>query len=164
LAFNYFIEKESPISKKKSLMSYKCEIIGQIGTSNKYETSLNVRVPVSSVCPCSLAISEQGAHNQRGIVKVKVKTNDFVWLEDLIDMVEKYGGSGEVYSLLKRDDEKYVTETMFDNPKFVEDIVRDVGVCLQENKKISKYTVECTNFESIHNHNIYAKISGKEKK
>jgi GTP cyclohydrolase I len=159
IAFEYFIKKKSPVSQKKSLMNYKCKFIGQIIKGNKIEHFLGVLVPISSVCPCSLAISKNGAHNQRGMVDLKVKTNDFVWLEDLISLVEKCGGSGEVYSLLKRKDEKYVTEKMFDNPKFVEDIVRDIALKLKRDKRIDNFFVECTNYESIHNHNAYAKIT-----
>lgn len=156
-SFKYFIEKKSPISRQKSLMNYDCQISGRINKDD-LETFLNVRVPITSVCPCSLAISKLGAHNQRGIVDLKVKTKEFIWLEDLISLVEKSGGSGEVYSLLKRSDEKYVTERMFDNPKFVEDIVRDLATRLAKNKKIIGFIIECKNFESIHNHNAYAKI------
>lgn len=159
VSFNYFIEKKSPISKKKGLINYQCKIIGEIVKNKKIETSLNVLVPISCVCPCSMAISDYGAHNQRGAVSLKVKTNKFVWLEDLIFLVEKYGGSSDVYSLLKRKDEKYITEKMFKNPKFVEDVVRDIAANLKNDPRIDKYSVECTNFESIHNHNAYAKIT-----
>ncbi len=159
VSFNYFIKKQSPISGKKSLMNYECKIIGQSIKNNKIETFLNVLVPISSVCPCSKAISKYGAHNQRGVVNLKVKTNKFVWFEDLISLVEEYGGSGEVYSLLKRKDEKYLTERMFDNPKFVEDAVRDIAISLKKDKRIMSSSIECTNYESIHNHNAYAKIT-----
>lgn len=158
--FNYFIEKKSPISKKKGLMNYRCKIIGNIVENGEIETSLNIAVPISCVCPCSMAISKHGAHNQRGIVNLKVKTNAFIWLEDLIYLVEKHGGSSEVYSLLKRKDEKYITEKMFKNPKFVEDVVRDIAVNLKNDSRVDKFSVECINFESIHNHNAYAKITG----
>lgn len=159
MVFEYFIEKKSPVSQKKSLMNYRCKIVGKIDKNNRVEISLGVLVPISSVCPCSLAISKNGAHNQRGLVDLEVKTNEFVWLEDLISLIEKHGGSGEVYSLLKRKDEKYVTEKMFDNPKFVEDIVRDIALRLRGDKRIDNFSVECTNYESIHNHNVYAKIA-----
>ncbi|MFH1189013.1 MAG: GTP cyclohydrolase FolE2 [bacterium] len=159
LSFDYFIEKVSPASKEKSLMHYECKIIGKL-FEDKKETYLEVFVPISSVCPCSLAISDTGAHNQRGIVHVTVKTNEFVWLEDLITLIERCG-SGEMYALLKRDDEKYVTEKMFANPKFVEDVVRDIAVELGHNTCIDTFCVECTSYESIHNHNAYAKITKK---
>ena len=159
ISFNYFIEKKSPVSKKRGLMDYQCKIIGNIVESGKIETSLIVSVPISCVCPCSMAISKYGAHNQRGVVNLKVKTNAFIWLEDLISLVEKHGGSSDVFSLLKRKDEKYITEKMFKNPKFVEDVVRDIAVNLKNDSRIDKFSVECINFESIHNHNAYAKIT-----
>ncbi|MDO8524847.1 MAG: GTP cyclohydrolase FolE2 [bacterium] len=159
VSFDYFIEKKSPISKKKGLVNYQCKIIGKIIKNRKVETSLNVLVPISCVCPCSMAISDYGAHNQRGIVSLKVKTNKLVWIEDLILLVEKYGGSSDVYSLLKREDEKHITEKMFKNPKFVEDVVRDIATNLKDDSRIDKYSIECINFESIHNHNAYAKIT-----
>lgn len=159
IAFNYFLEKKSPISKKRSLMNYKCKIQGKISKNNKILTTLNIKVPISSVCPCSVAISDYGGHNQRGIVYLKVKTDKFIWLEDLIFLVEKYGGSCELYSLLKREDEKHVTEKMFSNPKFVEDVVRDIAINLKKDKRIMSYFVKCVHYESIHNHNAYAKIT-----
>lgn len=159
ISFDYFVDKKTPVSRKKSLMNYRCKIIGRIIKNNNIETFLNILVPISSVCPCSLAISKRGAHNQRGLVDLRVKTNEFIWLEDLISLVEKHGGSAEVYSLIKRKDEKYITEKMFDNPKFVEDVVRDIAVELKRNKKIISFSVKCTNYESIHNHDVYAKIA-----
>ncbi len=156
--FFYFIEKKSPISSEKSLMGYKSGIIANVKEGEREQVFFRVFVPISSVCPCSLAISEVGAHNQRGLVDLRVKVNKFVWFEDLISTIEKYGGSGEVYPLLKRTDEKYVTEKMFSNPKFAEDIVRDIAIRLKKKKEIESFLVECTNFESIHPHEVYAKI------
>jgi GTP cyclohydrolase I len=115
---------------------------------------------VTSLCPCSKKISDYGAHNQRSHVTVTVVTNDFIWIEDIIDIVEKQASS-ELYGLLKRPDEKFVTERAYDNPKFVEDMVRDIAKKLKENKKIDSFIVESENFESIHNHSAYALIQGK---
>jgi GTP cyclohydrolase IB len=114
-------------------------------------------VPVTSLCPCSKKISDYGAHNQRSHVTVTASLNDFMWLEDIISLVEKQA-SCELYGLLKRPDEKYVTERAYDNPKFVEDMVRDVAAQLNKEKRIDKYIVESENFESIHNHSAYALI------
>ena len=155
--FPYFVNKEAPISKVRSLMDYDVTFIGEIkGT----ETAMTVKVviPVTSLCPCSKNISDYGAHNQRSHVTLTVRVDSFVWIEDIIDLVEKEA-SCEIYGLLKRPDEKYVTERAYDNPKFVEDMVRDVAAKLNEDKRINAYIVESENFESIHNHSAYALIS-----
>lgn len=156
MMFPYFVNKTAPISKVQSLLDYDVTFIGEITGS---ETSLTIKVivPVTSLCPCSKKISQYGAHNQRSHVTVAVKTKDFVWIEELIDLVEKEA-SCELFGLLKRPDEKYVTERAYDNPKFVEDMVRDVAARLNEDKRIVGYTVESENFESIHNHSAYALI------
>jgi GTP cyclohydrolase I len=114
-------------------------------------------VPVTSLCPCSKKISDRGAHNQRSHVTVQARTNGFIWIEEIIDMVEKQA-SCELYGLLKRPDEKFVTEKAYDNPKFVEDMVRDIAVEFNREHRISAYVVESENFESIHNHSAYALI------
>ena len=119
---------------------------------------MKVIVPVTSLCPCSKNISDYGAHNQRSHVTLTVRVDSFVWIEDLIDLVEEEA-SCEIFGLLKRPDEKYVTERAYDNPKFVEDIVRDIAARLNEDSRINAYTVESENFESIHNHSAYALIS-----
>ena len=160
ISFDYFIEKPSPVSKKKALMNYEAKIAGEINSAGRIKISLGARVPVSSVCPCSKAISAEGAHNQRAVVEIFAELKKFVWLEELIALAEKAGGSSEVFSLLKREDEKFVTEKMFANPKFVEDIVRDIAVALKKDKRIGKFSVECVSFESIHNHNAYARVGG----
>jgi GTP cyclohydrolase IB len=116
-----------------------------------------VLVPVTSLCPCSKKISERGAHNQRSHVTITARLKEFVWIEDLIDIVEQEA-SCELYGLLKRPDEKYVTERAYDNPKFVEDMVRDVAARLNAEDRIAAYVVESENFESIHNHSAYAMI------
>jgi GTP cyclohydrolase IB len=130
--------------------------LGEI-KDGKQRFTMKVLVPVTSLCPCSKKISERGAHNQRSHVTVTVQTNDFVWIEEIVDLVEKQASS-ELYGLLKRPDEKYVTERAYDNPKFVEDMVRDVAALLNLDERIDAYTVESENFESIHNHSAYALI------
>ena len=157
MTFPYFINKAAPVSGVKSLMDYEVCFIGEI-TDGKPVTSVKIVVPVTSLCPCSKDISERGAHNQRSHVTIEVQTEHFIWIEDLIETVEQVA-SCELYGLLKRPDEKYVTERAYDNPKFVEDLVRDVAVCFNKDERIRAYTVESENFESIHNHSAYAKLS-----
>ena len=153
LEFTYFVEKQAPVSRAKSLLDYRCSFSGTMG--RKLDFILGVTVPVTSLCPCSKEISEFGAHNQRSNVTVKVRSAEFVWLEELIDVVEG-AASCEVYPLLKRDDEKFVTERAFLNPVFVEDIVRNIALRLQADQRIDWFSVEAENFESIHNHSAYA--------
>jgi len=159
MTFPYFINKSAPISGVKSLLDYEVSFIGQI-IDAKFINTTKVVIPVTSLCPCSKKISDYGAHNQRSHVTVTIVTNDFIWIEDIIDIVEKQASS-ELYGLLKRPDEKFVTERAYDNPKFVEDMVRDIAKKLKENKKIDSFIVESENFESIHNHSAYALIQGK---
>ena len=155
--FPYFIEKTAPISKVKSLLDY--EISLQVcRTDSTVSINCKLVVPVTSLCPCSKAISKYGAHNQRSHVTVTTTLNDTLWLEDLISMVEAQASS-ELYGILKRGDEKFVTERAYDNPKFVEDMVRDLAISLKEDDRIKGFTVESENFESIHNHSAYAKLS-----
>ncbi len=156
MSFPYFVEKPAPVSKVRSLMDYEVTLLGEI-KDGKASVAIKVIVPVTSLCPCSKNISEYGAHNQRSHVTVTVHTNDFVWIEDVIDLVEKEA-SCELFGLLKRPDEKYVTERAYDNPKFVEDMVRDVAARLNADARIDAYTVESENFESIHNHSAYALV------
>lgn len=156
MSFPYFVNKAAPISGVQSLMDYDVTFLGEIRKGNR-TTILKVIVPVTSLCPCSKKISEYGAHNQRSHVTITVRTNQFVWIEDLIDVVEKTA-SCELFGLLKRPDEKHVTEKAYDNPKFVEDMVRDIAVKLNEDERIDGYIVESENFESIHNHSAYARI------
>lgn len=158
MSFPYFVNKAAPVSGVKSLMDYEISFIGQIHKKKKASILVKVVVPVTSLCPCSKKISERGAHNQRSHVTVTVNTKDFIWIEELIDMVERVA-SCELYGLLKRPDEKYVTEKAYDNPKFVEDIVRDVAIEFNKEDRISSYTIESENFESIHNHSAYAMLS-----
>ncbi len=156
MTFPYFINKKAPISGVESLLDYEVTLIGEIRDGHP-EMSIKVVVPVTSLCPCSKSISDYGAHNQRSHVTVTVRTCKFVWIEELIEMVEQEA-SCELYGLLKRPDEKYVTERAYDNPKFVEDMVRDVAARLNADDRICAYTVESENFESIHNHSAYALI------
>ncbi len=154
--FPYFINKTAPISGVQSLLDYEVTFIGEIKKGN-YQFTMKVVVPVTSLCPCSKQISAYGAHNQRSHMSISIRTNSFVGIEDLVRMAEDQA-SGELYGLLKRSDEKYVTEKAYDNPKFVEDVVRDVAAMLNRDKRIDAYIVESENFESIHNHSAYALI------
>jgi GTP cyclohydrolase IB len=156
MGFPYFINKRAPVSGVESLMDYDVCFIGDL-VGGKPRMTIKVVVPVTSLCPCSKEISDYGAHNQRSHVTVAVCTRGFVWLEDIIEMVEEEA-SCELYGLLKRPDEKYVTERAYNNPKFVEDMVRDVAVRLNQDERIAAYVVESENFESIHNHSAYAMI------
>ncbi|MDK2123751.1 GTP cyclohydrolase FolE2 [Parachitinimonas caeni] len=156
MRFPYFVNKTAPVSGVKSLLDYDVSLIGEIKNGQFYQT-LKVLVPVTSLCPCSKKISERGAHNQRSHVTITATINNHVWIEDLIRVVEDEA-SCELYGLLKRPDEKYVTERAYDNPKFVEDMVRDVAARLNADDRIDAYVVESENFESIHNHSAYALI------
>lgn len=156
MSFPYFINKKAPISGVQSLLDYDVTFIGEV---RQGEISLRVKVlvPVTSLCPCSKKISAYGAHNQRSHVTINAEIKGMVWIEDLVAIVESEASS-ELYGLLKRPDEKYVTERAYDNPKFVEDMVRDVAARLNADPRILSYVVESENFESIHNHSAYAMI------
>jgi len=158
MTFPYFIEKKAPVSTSPGLMDYTCSIIGTSDPTGKVDLVSEVVVPISSVCPCSMEISDIGAHNQRGEVRLSTRFNKFIWMEDMIELVET-SASCDVFSVLKRVDEKRVTEKAFANPKFVEDIVRDVAKKLNEDDNITWFTVSAENFESIHNHSAYASIT-----
>jgi GTP cyclohydrolase I len=153
IKFDYFIEKEAPVSRLPSLMSYVCSFFASF--RDREDFILSVTVPVNIVCPCSKEISEFGAHNQRCDVTVQVRYTSLVWIEDIIEIVES-SASGSLYSILKRPDEKYITETAYTHPKFVEDIVREVAIRFDSLDNITWYTVEAESHESIHNHNAYA--------
>jgi GTP cyclohydrolase I len=155
MEFPYFIEKKAPVSKARSLMEYTCEFDATL--SDRFDFVLGMRIPVTSLCPCSKELSQYGAHNQRSIITIKVRYKEFVWIEDLVASVEECGSS-PVYSLLKRPDEKYVTEKAYENPKFVEDIVREVTQRFLADDNITWFSVEAENFESIHKHSAYAFI------
>jgi len=156
MSFPYFINKAAPVSGVQSLMDYDVSFIGEIHRGNPIMT-IKVIAPVTSLCPCSKKISDRGAHNQRSHVTITAQVNDFIWIEELIELIEQEA-SCELYGLLKRPDEKMVTERAYDNPKFVEDAVRDVAARLNTDDRISAYVVESENFESIHNHSAYALI------
>ena len=161
MSFPYFIDKAAPVSGVRSLMDYEVSFIGQV-LDRERSFAMKVMVPVTSLCPCSKKISDYGAHNQRSHVTVTAHTGDFVWIEEIVDLIEKQASS-ELYGLLKRPDEKYVTERAYDNPKFVEDMVRDVAAVLNLDERITRYIVESENFESIHNHSAYALIERDKK-
>ena len=156
MAFPYFVMKRAPVSGVQSLLDYRATLIGEI-SGERTDTWIRIVVPVTSLCPCSKKISDYGAHNQRSHVTISARIKEHVWLEELIDVAESEA-SCEVYGILKRPDEKYVTERAYDNPKFVEDKVRDVAVRLNADERVRAYVVESENFESIHNHSAYALI------
>jgi GTP cyclohydrolase I len=156
MTFPYFVNKSAPVSGVQSLIDYKVKFVGRI-EEGRQSFTMQVVVPVTSLCPCSKEISEYGAHNQRSHVTIKARTRSFVWIEDLVACAEEEA-SCELYGLLKRPDEKFVTERAYDNPKFVEDMVRDVAARLNRDDRIEAYVVEAENFESIHNHSAYAQI------
>ena len=187
MEFPYFIEKAAPVSGKKSLMEYVCYYKGTIkqkgdekkkkngtdlffssqkkrsvpfsGDADESIIIIGVKVPVNTLCPCSKEISEYGAHNQRGVVSVSLEFSKLIWFEDIISDVESCASS-PIYSLLKREDERFLTEHAYENPMFVEDVARCVAGMLKKNKNIKRFRVEAENFESIHNHNAYAMIEG----
>ncbi|HOJ93134.1 MAG TPA: GTP cyclohydrolase FolE2 [Dictyoglomaceae bacterium] len=153
MVFPYFIWKAAPVSK--SISPNKIDGIIDAELAEKLDMKIGVRVPVHTLCPCSKEISEVGAHNQRAIVEIFVKSKKMIWFETLVEISEK-SASAPIYALLKRPDEKFITETAYNNPKFVEDIVRDIVLQLDSNKYIEWYRVEVTSFESIHNHEAFA--------
>lgn len=157
LDFPYFCQKAAPISKVTSMMDYNVHIAAEMHSEEKH-ISLTVYVPVTSLCPCSKEISQYGAHNQRSQVTVTVFDAKEIWIEDLIELVERLS-SCDLYGILKRADEKYVTERAYENPKFVEDIVRDIAAALHQDSRVEHFHVSAENFESIHNHSAYAEIS-----
>ncbi|MBO5482822.1 MAG: GTP cyclohydrolase I FolE2 [Spirochaetaceae bacterium] len=160
ITFPFYLEKQAPVSKQKGMMCYQCTYEGEVSLreDSNFEKNftVSVAVPVTTLCPCSKAISEFGAHNQRGIVKVKLQGSHFFWIEDIIQMIEESASCG-VFSVLKRQDEKFVTEKAYENPRFVEDVVREVYTALKNAEAgFSWFSVEAENFESIHNHSAYA--------
>lgn len=155
-SFPYFLKKQAPISGVESFLDYQVRFFGEI-KNNQAVTGIEVVVPVTSLCPCSKEISAYGAHNQRSHVTIRVHANGLIWVEDLINVVEKEA-SCQLYGLLKRVDEKFVTEYAYNNPKFVEDLVRDLATYFERDERISYYFISSENFESIHNHSAYAMI------
>ena len=157
--FSYFVEKEAPVTKAKSLMEYVCRFSGS--SNEREDFHVGIVVPITTVCPCSKEISQFGAHNQRSLVTVNLRFKKFIWIEDIIQLVED-SASCDLYSILKRPDEKFVTEKAYQNPMFVEDVVREVAKRLQGDPNITWFTVESENFESIHNHSAYAYVERGE--
>jgi GTP cyclohydrolase I len=157
IQFPFFLSKPAPVSGKAGMMDYEVRFDSEADSDGGSDFVVTVMVPVTTLCPCSKAISQRGAHNQRGIVTYAVRSSKPIWIEDLIALVER-SASCELYSLLKRVDEKAVTERAFDNPVFVEDLVRNVASRSNAYPTITWYRVEAENFESIHNHNAYAVI------
>ncbi|MEI6206930.1 MAG: GTP cyclohydrolase FolE2 [Desulfuromonadales bacterium] len=155
IQFPYFIDKPAPVSGAKSLMEYICEFSASM--TETLDFVLGIKVPLTSLCPCSKELSRFGAHNQRSIMTVRVRYRDFIWIEDLVELIEQCGSS-PLYSLLKREDEKYVTEQAYENPRFVEDMVREAYSRLAAIDNIIWFSVETENFESIHNHSAYAAV------
>ncbi|MBL8047296.1 MAG: GTP cyclohydrolase I FolE2 [Chthonomonas sp.] len=155
VSFPFFMEKKAPVTGQAGMMQYNCGFRATQNGSTDFEMVLEV--PVTTLCPCSKEIAEYGAHNQRGYVRVVVGTHDHVWLEEIIEMIEE-AGSAPLYPVLKRPDEKFVTEQAYDNPRFVEDMVREVALRFDADARISKYSIEVENHESIHAHNAYAFI------
>jgi GTP cyclohydrolase IB len=156
MTFPYFVMKKAPVSHVESLMDYRAALIGE-RHDGQTDIWIKVVVAATSLCPCSKKISERGAHNQRSHITITAKIREHIWIEELIDIAEEEA-SCELFGILKRPDEKHVTERAYDNPKFVEDIVRDVAVRLNRDERVLAYKVESENFESIHNHSAYALI------
>jgi len=156
MEFPYFVEKGAPVSGEKSLMEYLCRYIGEINHQKKL-FHVGITVPVTTLCPCSREMSERGAHNQRGRVTATLEFRKFFWIEDIIELIEA-SASAPVYALLKREDEKQVTEQAYDRPMFVEDLVREVTRRLRRDDNFTWFKVEAENFESIHNHSAYAMV------
>lgn len=157
LSFKYFIEKTAPVSGIRSLVDYDCSFEATYGEDGSFAFVLSLEVPFTSLCPCSKEISRYGAHNQRGIMRARLRCRPGVlhWIEDIVAAMEQQG-SAPVYSLLKRQDEKFVTEQAYENPKFVEDVIRDLIIFFRKLPGMVWFAVECENYESIHNHSAYA--------
>lgn len=166
IQFPYFLKREAPATGSTALMDYNCWFHGESnGTQDDFV--LGVQVPVTSLCPCSKAISDYGAHNQRGTITLEVRTTrkadgepNMIWIEELVDVAES-SASAPVYPLLKRADERHVTMQAYDNPVFVEDMVRNVTAAMQQDERVQWFKVHAVNMESIHNHNAFAKIEWK---
>ena len=162
MSFPYFVMKKAPVSGVESLMDYRASLIGERRDGHT-SMWIKVVVAVTSLCPCSKKISDYGAHNQRSHITITARIREHIWIEELIDIAEKEA-SCELYGILKRPDEKYVTEHAYDNPKFVEDMVRDIALRLNHDQRVLAYVVESENFESIHNHSAYALIEKDKEK
>jgi GTP cyclohydrolase I len=161
IGFPYFVEKAAPASGEKSFLEVRARFIGDF--VDRYRFSLGVTVPVANLCPCSREIAEAGAHNQRGDVYVELESRHIVWIEEVVAWAEE-AASAPLFALLKREDEKVVTETAYERPRFVEDVVRHIAEKLERDKRVESYRVECTNYESIHQHDAYAAIARDKRK
>jgi GTP cyclohydrolase I len=157
ITFPYFVTKKAPVTQAEGLMEYICTFKASTKRDKGRDLIVELKIPIATVCPCSKEISEHGAHNQRAEVRVSLRFKKFIWIEDIVRLVEE-SGSSEVYSVLKREDEKFVTEKSFENPMFVEDVVREVARKLESDPNITWFSVDSENFESIHNHSAYAYI------
>ncbi|MBR6012564.1 MAG: GTP cyclohydrolase I FolE2 [Selenomonadaceae bacterium] len=160
IAFKFFVKKIAPVSERESLLDIDCKFVGELSKNSSMKFILNLAVPFTSLCPCSKEISDFGAHNQRSVCRVQLEFSDTEKLDEInifeiVDLIESQGSS-KIFPILKREDEKFVTETAYKNPKFVEDILRDIVLALREIKNLSAFEVECENFESIHNHSAFA--------
>jgi GTP cyclohydrolase I len=155
--FPYFLERRAPVSGVPALVDYQCAFVGEMNGGDM-DFVLGVDVPVTSLCPCSKAISEYGAHNQRGFLRIETRSTEIVWIEELIEVAEA-SASTPVYALLKREDERLLTMQAYDNPVFVEDMVRNAAVRLREDARVTWFRVRAENHESIHNHNAFAQLS-----
>jgi GTP cyclohydrolase IB len=160
IAFPYFIEKAAPVSGVTSLLDYEVTLSGRL-SQGKFSSSTKVVAPVTSLCPCSKEISDYGAHNQRSHITMTIEAASPITVDDIVRIAEEQASS-ELYGVLKRVDEKFVTERAYDNPKFVEDLVRDIAAALNRDERIAAYTLEAENFESIHNHTAYALITRRK--
>ena len=156
VTFPYFMSKKAPVTGKEGMMEYGCGFIAE--SNHVADFIMCLQVPVATLCPCSKEISSYGAHNQRGTVSVKLRFEGHLWLEEVIEMIEA-SASCELYPVLKRPDEKFVTEKAYDNPRFVEDVVREVAVAFNRDERILWYEIEVENYESIHAHNAYAYLT-----
>lgn len=156
LHFRYFLKRQSPVSQNEAFLDYRSEFMASLN-GNSYDYVLGLEVPIHSLCPCSREISQYGAHNQRGVIRARIRCQPrrYMWIEEVIELLASQG-SAPIYSLLKREDEKFVTEQAYQNPKFVEDILRDSVLALRSEPRIRWFEVECETFESIHNHSAFA--------
>ncbi len=161
LRFPYFIEKQAPVSMARSYMDYQCAFLAAYDRRRRppLDLVLEVAVPVSTLCPCSKAISSHGAHNQRSTVTMRTRSRSLVWIEELVEIAEAEASS-PLFALLKRADEKHVTESAYSRPRFAEDVARAVALRLKADRRITWFQVESENMESIHNHNAYATVIG----
>ena len=160
--FPYFLERRAPVSGARALVDYQCAFVGEMNGGDM-DFVLGVDVPVTSLCPCSKAISDYGAHNQRGFVRIETRSTEIIWIEELIEVAEA-SASTPVYALLKREDERHLTMQAYDNPVFVEDMVRNVAVRLRDDTRVTWFRVRAENHESIHNHNAFAQVSYSRRK